>query len=997
MSEQLPVDPARAFLSRVIAWPTADEPGYVNLHYTVSKTNPKTGKPYWGGNPYRTVDACLRGLEAAQRRDTVRDIYFCLSTQAQTEWKEVTPGGKKFEVALRNARNAISIKVFAVDIDFKGGLYGYDSQQEALTELARFLKEVQLPRPSIVVGSGGGMHLYWVIDRALTPAEWQPVAFALAEATKRHNLKCDTQCTVDIARILRVPGTFNMKQEQPRPVKLLSFLPADYPLEALSVPLQGYQTALPPQALLPARQALAGVSDLSAGIDQTNSMPIDLKTVVKECGFIHDALKTGGKDLANPLWNMTTLIATFTEHGRINAHLMARHHPGYTKESTDALYDRKEDDKIAKGLGWPSCATIRAQGSTHCALCPRFTENKTPLHFGSRVKPPVPPAPPGTGAPTGLGPLGTGPNGAPSANSTIAIPDLPEGYTRRTDGVILMLKEAEDGSKLWIPVCRYPMTKPWLQRDPWILNFTTRAELGKEHQIALDLACLETSDMRKSLQAQGFVVEQSEYKNVGKLIMSWVAHLQNMKNAVVSSHPFGWNVKGGKVQGFIYGGYNHGPGGSMPSANPDPVIANQYAPVGDRQPWIDAADMITSQGRPELDAIIASAFGGPLVRFTGQSGMLMSCYSLESGIGKSTTMRIAQAVWGDPIRAMQSLGDTQNSVLHKIGEIRALPLYWDELKTEADSKKFINVVFTVGQGKEKSRLTSRATQRTPGTWQTLLVSASNESLLDIIENQTRTTTAGLYRLFEYDVTPGSKGQIDPSDAQRMVAKLNDNHGQIGLEYAEFLGQNYARLEKDVADLGRQLGTETNTIPDERFWLATITCVILGARYANELGLTTIDEDRLRAFLLGTLDRMRSIRSDAKVDMKEAMNVSNVMSQFFSKMRARNMLWVNQGRTGIGRPPPNSIKVLADTAKLEGVYVRVGVDDKVIRISSSAFSKWLDENSFPRNIIMKALTEKYGATTIRGRIASGTVFAGPAEYMIEIDLAQADEINFIDEK
>lgn len=988
MADKAPIDEARDFLSRVLAWPSPDEPGYCNLHYLTSNISPKTKRPYWGGQHSRDLGGMLRSLAFAMRSDKVRDIYYCLSTQAEFETK-TTAAGKKFYVALRNQRNAINIKVVAIDIDFKGGPNGYDNQAEAARELTRFLKEVQLPRPSIIVGSGGGMHVYWVFERALTPAEWTPISFAMAEATKRHGLKCDTQCTVDIARILRVPGTFNMKQDQPRPVKVLTQIDTDYPPEALSGPLQPYQTALPVQSLIPARPALAGVSDLAAGIDTHNSMPIDLKTVVPECEFIRNALMTGGATLANPLWNMTTLLATFTGNGRVAAHLMARKHPGYTKESTDELYDRKEADKTRIGLGWPGCSTISACGASECARCPHFVENKTPLHFGSRIAPPVPPAP-GQASPSTL--LGA----VPTANSTIAVPDLPAGYTRRSDGVVLYLKEDESGAKLYVPVIRYPMTKPWLQRDPWIFNFTTKAEFGREHQVAIDLGTLDTADMRKSLQSQGVVIEGTEYKNVGKLIMAWVSHLQSLKNAVVSSHPFGWNIKGGAVQGFIYGGKSHAPGASIPSANPDPVIGQQYSPIGDRQAWIDAADMITSQGRPELDAIIASSFAAPLVRFTGQSGMLMSCYSVESGIGKSTTLRVAQAVWGDPIRAMQSLSDTQNSVLHKIGEIRALPLYWDELKTEQDSKKFVNIVFTIGQGKEKSRLSSRATQRAPGTWQTLLVSASNESLLDIVEAQTKTTTAGIYRVFEYEVHPGKNGQIDPSDAQRRVAKLNDNYGQIGLEYAEFLGEHHARCEADISALGRSLGKETNTIPDERFWLATITCILQGAAYANELGYTNIDEERLKKHLLKVLAQMRAVRNDARQDLKDQFNLSNIMSQFFSDMRYRHILSTNICRTGVGKPAPGSITIVGDHTRLESVYVRVGHHDKVVRISSTRFTKWLTENDYNRTIVMKALAEKYGATTLRGRLASGTTYVGPAEYLIEIDLLQAKEINFVDE-
>jgi hypothetical protein len=978
----------RDFMSRVMSWPTDEPIGYANLHCTLTKINPKTSKPYWGGTANRTLDGFMKQLAYMKARDNIRDIYFCLSRQSSTERKVTLVGNKPYDAVMRAQANALSIKVFAIDIDFKGGANGYDNQPEALKELFRFLKEVKLPPPSIIVGSGGGMHVYWTIERPMSPDEWTPVAFQLAAATLQHNLKCDTQCTIDIARVLRVPGTYNMKQVDAmgngmRPVTIITDKGPDYPLPAIAGPLHGYIAPAKSVTALPKRNPVAGVSDLAAGIDTVNDLPVDLKTILPECGFIKNALVTGGKDLNNPLWNMTTLVSTFTgKGGRAHAHLMARGHPGYSKDSTDELFDRKERDKEAKGLGWPGCSTIRAYGATECPTCPHNAANKSPLNFGARIHPTITPTP----------------GAAPVANSSVVVPTIPDGYTQRSDGVILHLKDFGEGKKEWLPVSNYPMTKAWLQRDPWIFNFTTKAEFGREHQIAIDLALVETNEMRKVLQGQGMTIESlEELKRIGKLLMAWIAHLQKMKGSVISSHPFGWEVKNGALQGFIYGGMKYAANGTSPSANPDPVIASQYAPTGDRQPWIEAAAMVTSQGKSAFDAIIASAFAAPLVRFTGQSGMLMSCFSLASGVGKSTALRVAQAVWGDPVRAMQSLSDTQNSVLHKIGETRAIPLYWDELKTEQDSKKFVNTVFTISQGKEKSRLTARAAQRAPGTWQTLLVSASNESLMDIVESQTKATTAGLYRVFEYEIKESrGKWSVDPSDAQRLVSKLNDNYGQIGLEYASFLGNNFDRLEAEVSALGRELGVETNTIADERFWIATITVVLAGARYANELGFTKINEEQLKFFLLETLEQMRHIRGNATNDFKDTGNVSNVVSQFFSAMAGRHTLYTNIARTGIGRPAPGTVKPVRATDRLEGVAIRIGVEDKVVRISMAALSKWLADNSYPRHVTLDTLKDKYGALAIKGRIGSGTDFAGPQEHLLEIDLLKAKELNFIDE-
>jgi len=131
---------------------------------------------------------------------------------------------------MRGQSNAVALKALYLDCDFKD----YASPEEAVKELRRFLKEASLPKPNVLVKSGGGLHVYFTFARSLTPAEWQPLANALSEAAKQHNLNADLGCTTDSARVLRVAGTQNRKLEQPRPVELLHITDWDYSVEVLA-------------------------------------------------------------------------------------------------------------------------------------------------------------------------------------------------------------------------------------------------------------------------------------------------------------------------------------------------------------------------------------------------------------------------------------------------------------------------------------------------------------------------------------------------------------------------------------------------------------------------------------------------------------------------------------------------------------------------------------------------------------------------------------------
>jgi hypothetical protein len=981
---------AQEYFAKVLPWPQdGDVPAYVNLHWSIDKVSQQTGKNIVTGRAVRSVQEAVNTVKWALSLPETRDIWVCLSTQSET-LEKVSRAGKPYLLPVRKSLNAVALKSIFLDLDAKGAdKNSYGSIPEATTALKEFIEKMDLPKPSVLVTSGGGLHVYWTFDRALAVHEWQPLAFALAEATKQHGLKCDTQCTVDAARILRVPDTFNRKSDPARPVGLAGGRTGpDYTVDRLTRSLAPFVKAVAAPAL-PQRVPLKGTSDLAAGVDMGNSAPADLKSIAKQCGFIRDAVLTGGATYTNPLWNLTTLIATFTKQGRGAAHAMAKGHPDYSQASTDDLFDRKEREKAERGLGWPGCKTISGSGSTACQSCPHFAAGKTPIHLSIAHSPPPPPnTPPGNSPPA--------PGGPPPIN------DLPPGYKRLADNRIARIMiDSTTGLASDDIICRYPMFEPSIQTFPtYMLNFNTITELGRTAQIQLPMKEIYSQDgFRRNMWMQGVAVDDNETKKLRDFIVSWLEKLQQTKAAVVSSSPFGWSVdRKGHVEGFVFGGALWTPTGERQASNPDPVIARRFRPIGDRQPWIDAAKMITDQERPALSAILASAFAAPLVRFCNQPGILMSTYSTGSGIGKTTTMKVAQAVWGDPQRAMAGLDDTQNSFFGKVGQIQSLPLYWDELKTEDQHRKFVNLVFALTLGREKDRMTQGAMMRESGAWQTMMVSASNDSIMDHVIAKTKQTLAGVYRVFEFEVMANhGPGFINGATADRMVARLNDHYGQIGLEYARYLGSNHQTLEQEVFEFNEALGTELKMESEERFWRVKMAALLKGAEYANKLGFTQIDIPGLKGFLVKTLKGMRKQTSSQPVNMADKTNVSNVLAQYLNQRRARNTIKTNVIHTGRGRPVAGAVKVLnAHPDRLDTIYVHVGHNDKKLRISTTHFGDWLSENEYSRHVLMKALETEFGAKKIQGRMAAGTEFAGAVEYLLEIDLAGSQHANFLDE-
>lgn len=101
------------------------------------------------------------------------------------------------------ATNCVSTNVLWADYD-----------RASLEEVKRAIEQANMPAPSIYVNSGYGVHAYWILNERIGH-EAQLVVKAIAEATG-----ADTKAT-DIARIMRLPGTNNVKNGDCKPCRVL--------------------------------------------------------------------------------------------------------------------------------------------------------------------------------------------------------------------------------------------------------------------------------------------------------------------------------------------------------------------------------------------------------------------------------------------------------------------------------------------------------------------------------------------------------------------------------------------------------------------------------------------------------------------------------------------------------------------------------------------------------------------------------------------------------
>jgi len=971
------MDEIGTFLARAVPWPTESTPGYVNIHYPWVPPDLKPGeKPPMPGRAFTDLAAAKRYVDSRKHHS---DLYLCMSLQSEIKGQD-----KRGLRARRRQKNVVLIQSLYIDVDIKDGFFY--STQHAAEECERWRVSVGLPDWSMLVLTGsGGFHAYITFNTPVSREIWQPLADALANAAMTFKplpldgkeRLLDLGVTVDPTRILRIPGTLNFKHAPPKPASL-AHVGESYDVAVIERALERFKgkrssnrsTARRTFKTSSVFKGMAEPPPLDEGI--TSPIPV-LENVMEVCPWIRRVAETGGSECSEPEWRNSLVMAWFCQNGREVAHYLSSAHPGYTVEATDQKFDRVAESHMGnKNLGWPQCQTMWLQAK-ECKTCPHLAEEKSPFNFVTLQSSP-PPAQddvPRTG------------NGAEQPLS------LPRGYTYAPDGHIL--RRDSQGKSQRVTDYLIRNIRPYAERDDgsgnWSVSFDVDLDAKRSKTISIPYEA-GGKKLTEYLLTQGMWLNERGGRNVRELMASFVEQLHARKIASAESEPYGWSVIDGKRTGVVCFDRRFNCSGVQSIASSDIEVSKKYRPTGSLDIWKYNAKLITQQKRPDLDIIIAAAFGGILVPMTGIDGVVLAAFSPESGLGKSHCMRIGQGVWAQPVTAMASVSDTANFVIKKLGVLRNIPFFFDEVKLATDMDTVVGMIFSMTQGKTKGRLSANLETREVLEFSTLLAVASNDSLTDYINEHIKTSTAGLNRIYEIPVQPNTSktGLISKTDAQKSMGQLRDNYGHAGLVYCEFLGKNIDAVENMVTATSTALEEMVKATNDERFWLATMAVCYVGAHLANRLKLVEIDEAVLLEYMVQNFYRLRALAAGSYVDITKAQSCERYVQDYVNANH-RRFLITDKVPSGPGRVAVGKINALGNTLEFkDGVRVRYAYEDKLLRWSSSDFREWLrKERRVGPSQIVEALKRTMGVTIEKMNLGAPLI-PGSREEVFQLDTA-----------
>ena len=341
---------AKDFLSALFG---AETKGYINLWTSEDK------KTRW----FNVEDIESMVDEAMNLRD-LHNVYFGLGVRNKNlgQFQRGT------------SADVMSLPCVWIEIDTKDGVHAADNlptKEEVQSILDTFPLE-----PSIINHSGGGLHCYWLLedsakirsDKDLKSAErmlsrFQSVFIQLARVKQLH-----IDNTADLARVLRVPGTFNRKSE-PKPVSTVIFEPHKrYSLLELLDSIKSIEEMLPEERIeRRSKREYQGAIPDASGSEQ----------IVEGCQFINEYLDHKETASYNE-WVAALSIAAYCEDGENLVHEWSQGHDGYSELLTDRKYN-----EIRNNMKPRTCQSIH-QDFGKCGGCKHFNKLNSPISIGMK-------------------------------------------------------------------------------------------------------------------------------------------------------------------------------------------------------------------------------------------------------------------------------------------------------------------------------------------------------------------------------------------------------------------------------------------------------------------------------------------------------------------------------------------------------------------------------------------------------------------------------------
>lgn len=472
-----------------------------------------------------------------------------------------------------------------------------------------------------------------------------------------------------------------------------------------------------------------------------------------------------------------------------------------------------------------------------------------------------------------------------------------------------------------------------------------------------------------------------------KSFMDYVRHAVDDFHAdnetLVRYDQFGWK---NDDQSFLYGKMLYTSAGPVEAIGAKEVaVRSQW--IGPRkggslEAWTEAADSLFASDMEAYSAIVLASFAAPLMRFQSQDegGAIIHMFTPGSGMGKTTALTGAWTVWGTKEGLSLTNEDTRVSKPIAIGTLANLPVIYDELR-DKDPEYIRRMVVMFTEGRDRMRgMVDGTIRHTKANWQTIMLSAANNSLIDQLQGDG--VDAPAFRVLE--LSSALPKSIDKTKGDRLKRVLSDNAGHAGDAYLRYLMDpavlTWVRgaLQKwtqDIYDV-------TKVDSAHRFRVRAIGAIAVASAIVNKLGILHFQTARIIEWLMKELPRPGNVGTVTPVAAVPLEAAIGALGEFINAHYGETLVVADKFK-------PKQMPMVPILKPHNRLSVRFELATRRVFISESVFRKWAVERQLSPRMVIQILTDNEIITNPRRQItlSAGTDIPGAQVMCIELNAQQ----------
>jgi len=876
----------------------------------------------------------------------------------------------------RSASNARQMRALFMDLDC-GPEKEFADQPTAIAELRDFCKAVGLRKP-YMVNSGRGVHVYWPLATPAPTTEWRPVAEALKRACAVHGLAADPTCTSDVSRVLRVPLTHNYKGNPPLPVKVMQGGEVTpYTLEEFSAVLAAFAPEAAPK---PAASSLPFTPLMTADEDPTmarlmRNRVTRFKPILKKsmagtgCAQIKHAFENQ-EGLSEPLWRGALSICAPCEDAEKGAHAMSHLHPDYSREETL--------EKMEGIVGPHKCSTFEGLNPAGCDGCPLKGKITSPIQLGTEID----------AAPEE--PVVVEELSASGALKEYEIPAYPRPYFRGGRGGVFLKDVDEAGDAVDVEIYGNDLYYVGRIRDRKLGEcIVGRVHLpmdGVSEFIVPLVSATAKDDLRKALSAVGVAAIGKEWDRLMAYTNTWIQNLQTTIVADEARSQFGWTDD--ELTSFVIGdreitgdeiGYN-------PPSTETAWAFPAFEPAGTLEGWSADANFYARDGLEPYQYMICMSLGSPLMRFMPAHAAIFDMYSDGSGHGKTTTQKVALAIYGDPGELLVTASDTINHRLNRLENMKDIAVQFDEF-TEFPSEDMSPLIYQMHGGRQKGRMSAgnNAERYRGEPWHLTIGVSSNASMLAKVRNIKSNPDPESQRVLDYHVR--AHNFTTKAETDDFAVGVGKNRGHAVVPFVQYVINNRETVRELLVSVQRKIDNELGLTAQNRFWSINAAVTLTALIIARELGLLSYDIPKLHKFAVSLVKANRAAAVESLTTIET--NINNYVNDNYG-----SILWIKstEDNRGMNNSPNNngldSLVVPEQQPRVKFV-ARYETDTKYLFLVPKPLRAWCAKNRINYDSFVKEGMEKMKGRKAKVRLSKGTKMNLPPTDVIILECAHLD--------